>query len=106
MVIKIDNNMNKKLEEQLIEQINLGFELLKTGVLKTINVLYEPLKSSFMFKTEYAKDSIKLIASFLLKVAFNSVSTSFSFNVLSSGFSITMISPNKLPFKGKTSVRR
>jgi hypothetical protein len=29
MVTKIDDNMNKKLEEQLIEQINLGFELLK-----------------------------------------------------------------------------
>lgn len=29
MVIKIDDNINKKLEEQLIEQINLGFELLK-----------------------------------------------------------------------------
>lgn len=29
MVTKINNNMNKKLEEQLIEQINFGFELLK-----------------------------------------------------------------------------
>jgi hypothetical protein len=29
MVTKIDDNMNKKLEEQLIEQIDLGFELLK-----------------------------------------------------------------------------
>jgi len=29
MVIQIDNNIDKKYEEQLIEQINLGFELLK-----------------------------------------------------------------------------